>query len=157
VAVRRKQRLGKRTICTIRIVGPIADSGLRRLGSGWGDPNAAWSERPLIVFSVHGPVGESGYIARCNTFSIVLPCFAAVRPCTGRDSTSRSDIAATRANQNSAWRNVTTRRLTNEFDLASCGKQRSEPPFGSNAAMDGEPCAPTIAMAFLSRVRGCRG
>jgi len=24
--------------------------------------NASWSERPLIVFSVHGPVGERGYI-----------------------------------------------------------------------------------------------
>ena len=24
--------------------------------------NTSWSERPLIVFSVHGPVGERGYI-----------------------------------------------------------------------------------------------
>src|SRR5213596_3988339 len=24
--------------------------------------NTSWSERPLIVFSVHGPIGERGYI-----------------------------------------------------------------------------------------------
>jgi hypothetical protein len=84
--------------------------------------NAAWSERPLLVFSIHGPSGESGYI---RTMQHIIDRLALLR---GRaDLVLGGDFNVAvgyrqpreRIRIPRAEREVLD-RLINEFDLVSC-------------------------------------
>ena len=127
--------------------------------------NTSWSERPLQVFSLHGPFGERGYI---HTILDILDRIAALRD--GADLILGGDFNVAvgyRRHQESVRmlrgeRHILD-RLTNEFGLASCW-QAANPDrrLAQTLRWTGNPTAPYhcdgifIPQSWLPRLVSCR-
>src|SRR5262249_34891446 len=84
--------------------------------------NTSWSKRPLMVFSVHGPVGERGYIP---TMQHILDRLAKFRGRAELVVGGDFNIAVGYKQPGEPVRiargeHLILDRLTNEFDLISC-------------------------------------
>jgi endonuclease/exonuclease/phosphatase family metal-dependent hydrolase len=127
--------------------------------------NASWLERPLTVFSIHGPVGERGYI---HTMQRILDRFALLR--------DRGDLVlggdfnvAVGYRQPSDSIRITRGerdlldRLADEFDLASCWQAANpDRPLAQTLRWMGNPSAPYhcdgifVPRSWLPRLQFCR-
>jgi len=125
----------------------------------------AWSEGPLMVFSVHGPVGERGYI---RTMQDILDRVALLR---GRaDIVLGGDFNVVVGYRQPSERIRVLRgerdvldRLTNEFGLVSCW-QAANPnrPLAQTLRWMRNPSAPYhcdgifVPRTWLPRLKSCR-
>lgn len=127
--------------------------------------NAAWSERPLTAFSIHGPVGERGYI---HTMQHILDRVALLR--------NRGDLVlGGDFNVAVGYRQARERirilrgerdildRLSNEFDLVSCWQAANpDRPLTQTLRWMGNPGAPYhcdgifVPRSWLPRLKFCR-
>ena len=127
--------------------------------------NASWSERPLIVFSVHGPVGERGYI---RTMQHILDRVALLRD--GADLVLGGDFNVAVGYRQPRERIRILRgerdvldRLANEFDLVSCWQAANpDRPLAQTLRWMGNPSAPYhcdgifVPRSWLPRLKSCR-
>ena len=127
--------------------------------------NSAWSERPLMVFSVHGPVGQRGYIA---TMHHILDHVALLRG--GADLVLGGDFNVAVGYRQPRERVKFLRgeralldRLTNEFDLLSCWQAANpDRPLAQTLRWMGNPRAPYhcdgvfVPRTWLPRLESCR-
>ena len=127
--------------------------------------NALWWERPLLVFSVHGPVGAGGYI---RTMHQILDRIASLR--NGADLVLGGDFNVAvgyrppgdRIRMLRGEREILD-RLTNEFDLSSCW-QAANPDrrLAQTLRWMGNPSAPYhcdgifVPRSWLPRLESCR-
>jgi endonuclease/exonuclease/phosphatase family metal-dependent hydrolase len=127
--------------------------------------NTCWSERPLVVFSVHGPVGEGGYI---RTMHQILDRVALLRDradlVLGGDFNvavgyrqSREGIRFQRGER------ALLDRLNVELDLVSCWQAANpDRPLAQTLRWMGNPDAPYhcdgifVPRRWLPRLRSCR-
>jgi len=127
--------------------------------------NPVWSDRPIAVFSVHGPVGERGYI---GTMHHILDRVAALRD--GADLVLGGDfnVAVGYRKPGEPVRFLRGERelldrLTHEFDMVSCW-QAAHPnrPLAQTLRWMGNPRAPYhcdgifVPSAWLPRLQSCR-
>ena len=127
--------------------------------------NTSWSERPLRVFSIHGPVGQRGYV---RTMQTVLDRIAALRG--NADLVLGGDFNVAVGYRRSHEGIRFTRgerelldRLADEFDLASCW-QAANPnrPLAQTLRWMGNPSAPYhcdgifVPRSWLPRLVRCR-
>lgn len=127
--------------------------------------NSSWSERPLLVFSVHGPAGERGYI---RTMQHILDRVAAFRDradlVLGGDFNvavgyrqPREHVGFLRGERD------LLDRLSNEFNLVSCW-QAANPnrPLAQTLRWMGNPSVPYhcdgifVPRSWLPRLQSCR-
>jgi len=127
--------------------------------------NSAWSDHPLMVFSVHGPVGERGYI---RTMQRILDRLTLFR---GRaDFVLGGDFNVAVGYRQPSEQIKVVRgerdildRLTNEFDLVSCW-QAANPgrPLAQTLRWMGNPRLPYhcdgifVPRSWLPRLKSCR-
>ena len=127
--------------------------------------NTSWSERPLTVFSVHGPVGDRGYI---RTMQDILDRVASFRDRGDLILGGDFNIAVGYRQPREPVRILRGERevldrLTNEFGLTSCW-QAANPnrPLAQTLRWMGNPQAPYhcdgifVPHAWLSRLKSCR-
>jgi endonuclease/exonuclease/phosphatase family metal-dependent hydrolase len=127
--------------------------------------NTAWSERPLLVFSVHGPVGERGYIA---TMHRILDHVALLRDDADLVLGGDFNVAVGYRPPSDRIRFLRGERelldrLSNQFDLASCW-QAAHPdrPLAQTLRWMGNPRAPYhcdgifVLRRWLPRLLSCR-
>jgi endonuclease/exonuclease/phosphatase family metal-dependent hydrolase len=127
--------------------------------------DTAWSDRPLKVFSIHGPVGQRGYIA---TMQHVLDQVASLRD--GADLVLGGDFNVAVGYREPRERVKFLRgerelldRLASEFELVSCW-QAANPnrPLAQTLRWMGNPGAPYhcdgifVPRAWLPRLLSCR-
>ncbi len=144
---------------------PIAIRGYEGWIVGGEIRNPVWSERPVMVFSVHGPVGERGYI---RTMQHILDRIVLLR---GRaDLVLGGDfniaVGYRRPEEpiriSRAERDVLD-RLSREFDLVSCW-QAAHPdrPLAQTLRWMGNRAAPYhcdgifVPRSWLPRLQSCR-
>jgi len=127
--------------------------------------NTSWSERPLIVFSVHGPVGERGYI---RTMQHILDRVALL--CGRADLVLGGDFNVAVGYRQPRERIRILRgerdvldRLTKEFDLVSCWQAANpDRPLAQTLRWMGNPSAPYhcdgifVPRSWLPRLESCR-
>ena len=127
--------------------------------------NTSWSERPLIVFSVHGPAGERGYI---RTMQHILDRVALLRD--GADLVLGGDFNVAAGYRQPDERIKFLRgerdvldRLTGEFDLVSCWQAANpDRPLAQTLRWMGNPSAPYhcdgifVPRSWLPRLQSCR-
>jgi endonuclease/exonuclease/phosphatase family metal-dependent hydrolase len=127
--------------------------------------NASWSRRPVIVFSIHGPVGDHGYI---RTMQHILDRITVFR---GRaDLVLGGDFNVAVGYRHTRERIRFVRgerdildRLAGEFDMVSCW-QAANPgrPLAQTLRWMGNPSAPYhcdgifAPRSWLSRLQSCR-
>ena len=127
--------------------------------------NASWSERPLIVFSIHGPVGERGYI---RTMQHILDRLVCLRGRADLVLGGDFNIAVGYRQPEEQIRILRGEcdildRLTKEFDLVSCW-QAANPgrPLAQTLRWMGNPTAPYhcdgifVPRSWLPRLTSCR-
>lgn len=127
--------------------------------------NTPWSGRPLIVFSVHGPVGERGYM---RTMQHILDRVALFRNHADLVLGGDFNVAVGYRGPRDPIRFLRGERdildrLTNEFDLVSCW-QAANPnrPLAQTLRWMGNPSAPYhcdgifAPRSWLSRLKSCR-
>jgi exonuclease III len=127
--------------------------------------NTSWSERPLIVFSIHGPVGEHGYI---RTMQHILDRLAPLRKSADLVIGGDFNIAVGYRQKHDPIRMLRGERdvldrLADEFDLMSCW-QTAHPgrPLAQTLRWMGNPSAPYhcdgifVPKAWLPRLKSCR-
>jgi exonuclease III len=127
--------------------------------------NTSWSEHPLIVYSIHGPVGERGYI---HTMHQILDRVAPLRHRADLVLGGDFNIALGYRQPREQIRFLRGERdildrLTNEFDLVSCW-QAANPnrPLAQTLRWMGNPTAPyhcdgiLVPRRWLPRLRSCR-
>jgi endonuclease/exonuclease/phosphatase family metal-dependent hydrolase len=127
--------------------------------------NTSWSVRPLMVFSVHGPVGESGYI---RTMQHILDRLALLRKRVDLVLGGDFNVAVGYRRPDEGIRFLRGERdildrLTNEFDLVSCW-QAANPhrPLAQTLRWMGNPTAPYhcdgifVPRSWLPRLTSCR-
>src|SRR5262249_9198467 len=127
--------------------------------------NTPWSARPLMVFSIHGPVGERGYI---RTMQHILDRLAVFRQ--RADLVLGGDFNVAVGYREHGERVKFLRgerelldRLASEFDLVSCW-QAANPnrPLAQTLRWMGNPEAPYhcdgifVPCAWLRRLKSCR-
>ena len=127
--------------------------------------NTPWSDRPLIVFSVHGPVGERGYIA---TMHRILDQVASLGD--GADLVLGGDFNVAVGYRPPQDRIRFLRRerelldrLSSDFALVSCW-QAAHPhrPLAQTLRWTGNPTVPYhcdgifVPRTWLPRLRSCR-
>ena len=127
--------------------------------------NTLWSARHLIVFSVHGPVGERGYI---RTMQNILDRLTSFRDCADLVLGGDFNVAV-------GYRQPCERirilqgeraildRLTNEFDLVSCWQAANpDRPLAQTLRWMGNPRTPYhcdgifVPRSWLPRLKSCR-
>jgi len=107
--------------------------------------NTSWLERPFIVFSVHGPAGELGYI---RTMQHILDRIAALRGCADLVLGGDFNIAVGYRQPRDRIRMLRGERdildrLTNEFELVSCWQAANpDRPLAQTLRWTGNPSAP---------------
>jgi len=127
--------------------------------------NAAWSERPIRFFSIHGPAGEGGYI---RTIQHILDRVAVL----GRNADlvlgGDFNVAVGYRRQHEAIRFVRGEReildrLSHEFDLVSCWQAANpDRPLAQTLRWMRNPTAPYhcdgifVPKSWLPRLRSCR-
>jgi exonuclease III len=125
----------------------------------------AWSGRPLLAFSVHGPAGERGYI---RTMHLILDRIAAVRG--GADLVLGGDFNVAVGYRPPGDRIRFLRgeralldRLASELDLVSCWQAANpDRPLAQTLRWTGNPRAPYhcdgifVPRSWLPRLRSCR-
>ena len=127
--------------------------------------NTSWSERPLLVFSVHGPAGERGYI---RTMHHILDRVASLRGRADLVLGGDFNVAVGYRQPSDQIRFVRGERdlldrLSNEFDLVSCW-QTANPnrPLAQTLRWMGNPSAPYhcdgifVPRSWLPRLVSCR-
>jgi exonuclease III len=127
--------------------------------------NASWSERPLIVFSIHGPLGDRGYI---RTMHQILDRVALLRGRADLVLGGDFNIAVGYRQPHEPVRILRGERdlldrLTDEFDLVSCW-QAANPgrPLAQTLRWMGNPKAPYhcdgifVPRSWLPRLKSCR-
>jgi endonuclease/exonuclease/phosphatase family metal-dependent hydrolase len=127
--------------------------------------NTLWSRRPLIVFSIHGPAGEHGYI---RTMQHILDRLASLRRRADLVLGGDFNIAVGYRRAHDPIRVLRGERdvldrLTTEFDLMSCW-QAANPgrPLAQTLRWMGNPSAPYhcdgifVPRAWLPRLQSCR-
>jgi endonuclease/exonuclease/phosphatase family metal-dependent hydrolase len=144
---------------------PIAIPGYDGWVVGGEIRNTSWSKPPLLVFSVHGPVGQRGYI---RTMQHILDRVAVLR--------DRADLVlGGDFNVAVGYRQPRERirilrgerdildRLTNEFDLVSCWQAANpDRPLAQTLRWMGNPTAPYhcdgifVPRSWLPRLKSCR-
>jgi endonuclease/exonuclease/phosphatase family metal-dependent hydrolase len=127
--------------------------------------NASWSSRPVIVFSIHAPAGERGYI---HTMKHILDCMAPLRGRADLVLGGDFNIAVGYRKPGDPIRLLRGERdlldrLSNEFDLISCW-QAANP--GRRLAQTlrwmGNPTAAYhcdgifVPRSWLPRLKSCR-
>jgi len=127
--------------------------------------NTSWSRRPVLVFSVHGPVGERGYV---RTMQCILDRVAALRD--GVDLVLGGDfnIAVGYRPPKDPIRFLRGERdvldrLKNEFDLVSCWQAANpDRTLAQTLRWTGNPDAPYhcdgifVPRSWLPRLKSCR-
>ena len=144
---------------------PIEIPGYKGWVVGGEIKNTSWSARPLMAFSIHGPVGEHGYI---HTMQNILDCLA-------RLSDHADLLLGGDFNVAVGYRRPQDRikflrgerelldRLANEFKLVSCW-QAANPnrPLAQTLRWMGNPAAPYhcdgifVPRSWLPRLKACR-
>jgi endonuclease/exonuclease/phosphatase family metal-dependent hydrolase len=127
--------------------------------------NTTWSARRLIVFSIHGPVGESGYI---RTMQHILDRIAPLRRRAALVLGGDFNVGVGYRKPSEPIRNLRAERdvldrLSNEFDLVSCW-QAANPgrPLAQTLRWTGNPTAPYhcdgifVPRSWLPRLVSCR-
>jgi endonuclease/exonuclease/phosphatase family metal-dependent hydrolase len=127
--------------------------------------NTSWSERPFIVFSVHGPVGERGYI---RTMQHILDRLAALRGRADLVLGGDFNVAVGYRQPSEQIRFVRGERdlldrLANDFDLVSCWQAANpDRPLVQTLRWMGNPSAPYhcdgifVPRSWLPRLKSCR-
>jgi endonuclease/exonuclease/phosphatase family metal-dependent hydrolase len=144
---------------------PIAIPGYDGWVVGGEMRNSSWSVHHLLVFSVHGPAGERGYI---RTMQHILDRVALLRD--GADLVLGGDFNVAVGYRQSRERVGFLRgerdlldRLTNEFNLVSCW-QAANPnrPLAQTLRWMRNPSVPYhcdgifVPSSWLPRLRSCR-
>jgi endonuclease/exonuclease/phosphatase family metal-dependent hydrolase len=127
--------------------------------------NIAWSKRPLMVFSVHGPAGERGYI---RTMQHILDRLASFRDRADIVLGGDFNVAVGYRKPGEPVRFLRGERelldrLTHEFAMVSCW-QAAHPnrPLAQTLRWVGNPSAPYhcdgifVPSAWLPRLQSCR-
>jgi exonuclease III len=127
--------------------------------------NTPWSERSFIVFSIHGPVGERGYI---RTMQHILDRIALFRNHADLVLGGDFNVAVGYRKPNERIKILRGERelldrLTNEFNLVSCW-QAANPnrPLAQTLRWMGNPSAPYhcdgifVPRSWLPRLKSCR-
>jgi len=127
--------------------------------------DSSWSKRPLMVFSIHGPVGERGYIP---TMQHILDRLAIFRDRAELVLGGDFNIAVGYRKPGEPVRIVRGERkildrLSGEFDLISCW-QAANPnrPLAQTLRWTGNPSMPYhcdgifVPRSWLHRLRSCR-
>jgi exonuclease III len=127
--------------------------------------NMSWSRRPVIVFSIHGPVGERGYI---RTMQHILDRISLLGHRADLVLGGDFNIAVGYRGPNEPVRILRGERdvldrLTNEFGLVSCW-QAAHPhrPLAQTLRWTGNPAAPYhcdgifVPRSWLPRLKSCR-
>jgi len=127
--------------------------------------NASWFPRPVTVFSIHGPVGERGYI---RTMQHILDRVALLRGRCDLVLAGDFNIAVGYRAPHDPIKFLRSERdvldrLTQEFDLISCW-QAANPnrPLAQTLRWTGNPTAPYhcdgifVPRSWLSRLKSCR-
>jgi hypothetical protein len=127
--------------------------------------NSPWLERALIVFSVHGPAGERGYI---HTMQGILDRIAPFRRSADVVLGGDFNVAVGYRRSDDGIRFLRGERdlldrLTNDFDLVPCW-QAANPnrPLAQTLRWAGDPTAPYhcdgifVPRAWLARLKSCR-
>ena len=127
--------------------------------------NNSWSERPLAAFSVHGPVGESGYI---RTMQHILDRIAVLRNQADLVLGGDFNVAVGYRQAGDRIRILPGElaildRLSNEFDLVSCWQAANpDRPLAQTLRWMGNPTAPYhcdgifVPRSWLPRLSSCR-
>ncbi len=127
--------------------------------------NPAWSERPMRVFSIHGPVGDGGYI---RTMQHILDRVASLRD--GADLILGGDFNVAVGYRQARDRIRILRgevgildRLANDFQLFSCWQSANpDRPLAQTLRWMGNPVAPYhcdgifVPLSWLPRLKCCR-
>ena len=127
--------------------------------------NSSWSGRPLTVFSIHGPVGERGYI---RTMQQILDRIALIRGRADLVLGGDFNVVVGYRQQGEPIRILRGERdildrLTSEFNLVSCW-QAANPgrPLAQTLRWMGNPSAPYhcdgifVPRSWLPRLMSCR-
>lgn len=125
----------------------------------------SWSDRPFMAFSVHGPVGQRGYIA---TMHHILDQVASLRGGTDLVLGGDFNVAVGYRQEGDRIRMLRGERhlldrLTHEFAMVSCW-QAAHPnrPLAQTLRWMGNPVAPYhcdgifVPRSWLPRLRSCR-
>jgi endonuclease/exonuclease/phosphatase family metal-dependent hydrolase len=144
---------------------PIAIPGYEGWVVGGQIRNMPWSDRSLLVFSVHGPAGESGYI---RTMQRILDRVAVFRGRADLVLGGDFNVVVGYRQPSEPIRNPRAERdvldrLANEFDLVSCW-QAANPnrPLAQTLRWMGNPSAPYhcdgifVPRSWLPRLMSCR-
>jgi endonuclease/exonuclease/phosphatase family metal-dependent hydrolase len=127
--------------------------------------NRSWSERPLMVFSVHGPAGERGYI---RTMQQILDRLASLRKRVDLVLGGDFNVAVGYRQPREQIRFVRGERdildrLNQEFDLVSCWQAANpDRPLAQTLRWMGNPWAPYhcdgifVPRSWLPRLMSCR-
>jgi exonuclease III len=128
--------------------------------------DAAWSDRPIRVFSIHAPVGERGYI---RTVQQILDRIALLR--VGADLVLGGDFNVAVSYRHPRRDRIRILRgelaildrLANEFDLVSCWQAANpDRPLAQTLRWMANPVAPYhcdgifVPRAWLQRLKSCR-
>ena len=127
--------------------------------------NTEWSDRPLMVFSIHGPIGERGYIRTLNDIlDRLLPFAAHADLILGGDF----NVAVGYRRHNESVRMQKGERdildrLANQFRLVSCWQStHPDRPLVQTLRWMGNPNAPYhcdgifVPRSWLPRLVSCR-
>ena len=127
--------------------------------------NTSWSKRPFIVFSIHGPAGERGYI---RTMQHILDLVASLSGRADLVLGGDFNVGVGYRKPSEPIRNLRAEReildrLANEFDLVSCW-QAANPnrPLAQTLRWTGNPAAPYhcdgifVPRSWLPRLTSCR-
>jgi endonuclease/exonuclease/phosphatase family metal-dependent hydrolase len=126
---------------------------------------ASWSSRPIMVFSIHGPVGDHGYI---RTMQHILDRIASFRGSADLVLGGDFNVAVGYRQPRERIRFVRGERdildrLEGEFDMVSCW-QAANPgrPLAQTLRWMGNPSAPYhcdgifVPRSWLARLQSCR-
>jgi hypothetical protein len=127
--------------------------------------HAGWSDRPIRFFSIHGPVGEGGYI---RTMQRILDRVAALRQNVDLVLGGDFNVAVGYRRPQEAIRFARGEReildrLAQEFDLVSCWQAANpDRPLAQTLRWMGNPTAPYhcdgifVPRSWLPRLHSCR-
>jgi endonuclease/exonuclease/phosphatase family metal-dependent hydrolase len=127
--------------------------------------NPSWSERPVKVFSIHGPLGERGYI---HTMQHILDRLASLRGRADLVLGGDFNIAVGYRQPGDRIRFLRGERdildrLTSEFALVSCWQAANpDRPLAQTLRWTGNPTAPYhcdgifVPLSWLPRLKSCR-
>jgi exonuclease III len=146
-------------------LSPIAIPGYDGWVVGGEIRNAWWSQRRLIVFSIHGPNGERGYI---HTMHHILDRIASLRGRADLVLGGDFNVAVGYRPPHDRIRFLRGERdildrLANEFDLVSCWQSANpDRPLAQTLRWMGNPRAPYhcdgifVPRSWLPRLESCR-